>query len=244
MDRSETDAKKLLSGVERAVLNLKTCSMAILILLLAVTVAEANDVQDVCMSMLELSSANTAPEVLVLNHQGGIEAFPVHPQYCKANAKDCKGITGEKIADGSWLLIERYKEVFACAHTSTTSKVISGWIPSSSIRPDKTGSNITVSLWNGRWKQVLGNAVIKISIENDGFVAESDKTHENPRGQAQNGGYFKDRFRPYFRLARTIDQVSNGRCAIQFIMLNKLIAVIDNHECGGENISFSGFYHN
>ena len=177
-----------------------------------------------------------------MSSANGINVSAVFPPFCAKHASECIGLIEEGIPGESLLIVERLKGGFACIHTVTRQSVVSGLVAVSNTTEYENTNVPSLSYWRGKWTQVSGSAVVDIRAEQNGLFAEGDATWTTPNGQVTNGGYFVRQILPYRRFAKTTAVAAKDDCEINFTLLDEVLVLVDNHQCGGENVSFSGFY--
>lgn len=237
----------LLAALQYGGSNLATTSFlkAAVIAFLCSSKAMASDVAEaVCLDVVGLMepSQDKRPTIWKLTRPEGTVAASMLPPFCDNNPIDCKGASKVRIAGGGLLVVERIKSGFACVHTGTELELVSGWVRLGETEPDLGTTNFSLVDWIGQWKQISGNGGVRLYAERNGLTAEGD-TFWNGSGQVMNSGYIKGYFDPIDYFGYIKDEAPFGQCQVQFILLYHILVAIDNHQCGGQNATFTGFYH-
>ncbi len=134
---------------------------------------------------------------------------------------------------------------YTCAaYIDARGRETDGWLPAASVKPFKAPVN-----WIGKWKastyaelDIVAKPRGMININGSATYGEGDAVHEGDidadLGAGQDTAAFVidgDKQLPYAK-------ASADNCAVLMRQIGPYLAVADNINCGGANVTFSGLY--
>jgi len=114
-----------------------------------------------------------------------------------------------------------------------------GWIPAAQVEVEKPGAATSpLHAWIGIWRQSSAT----ISLRADGELLHAVGKAIWQGRSAPHFGAFDHSAHPVGNTLTMGMQSDPDGCQIQLILLGELLAASDNQHCGGNNVSFTGFY--
>jgi len=153
------------------------------------------------------------------------------------------------VLPGDTVLISKRAGDFRCAFYPNSAGGAAGWVPSNRLREIVFNEVPSLPRWVGTW--VDDDNKIKIDIRGKALHASGEafwpskhpSNTEAPYGP--NMGEFDAKAIPDHNIVTFVDRdVGYGleKCHIDATLVNDLLIVSDNQNCGGEHVTFSGVY--
>lgn len=161
---------------------------------------------------------------------------------CQSEEHHCRPPLEPYVVPGDRVAVVGSTEGFLCVEYPSQQAFkgrFFGWLPVGQVSTDQEGYAVrSLDAWQGTWHQ--GGATINIQSDGKALRVVGHATWQG-RG-APHFGEFDYAAIPNGNTL-TLDSGERGAsCEVVLLALGELTAVIDNLNCGGENVSFSGFY--
>jgi hypothetical protein len=163
----------------------------------------------------------------------------VLPPSCERDPESCRGLRRSSAQPGDTVIVGRQAFGFVCSHRFDGASHADGWLPLSRLKIEEpTQVAAPLSAWAGTWRGEDNDATITIDpAEGGGLRVVGDAMWQGAHGPP-HVGEFGTTARPAGSLLALID----SDCHVSLFLLPGSLAVIDNAQCGGLNVRFSGFY--
>ena len=157
---------------------------------------------------------------------------------CGKSPTDCNRGSPELVASGTAVIITKSASGYDCIQAASRRRGgIGGWIPAGRVLSFPRWPNLPSGAWVGKWTTT--GAEISISSEPDGRLRFYGNATYQARTQV-NSGSFDDRVRP---VNGRVDLSSGAEpCSVSMGLIEGLLAVFDQGDCDGNNVSFTGVY--
>jgi len=216
-----------------------------------------------CVPGLALAAPDAAPTLLAVRRDAG----RVHFLKDTALAPGCPGpapycLDPGFVAPGDAVVVTGTTPGYVCATavTGAGGAPVSGWLPRASLGPAPAAPAATAADWTGEWQSGPEQS-ISITPDSGGAImlrgsaTFGARDASRVRRGAVNTGEFVAAATPEGgKLAFLVGGDGNalpydaerarteGRCALRFWRLGAYLIMVDNQQCGGANVTFTGVY--
>ncbi len=121
-----------------------------------------------------------------------------------------------------------------------------GWVARDRLRDLPVENVPALPAWIGHWRD--GDDTLVLSLRGDRLAVRGDACWPSANPPLQqwpggpNVGSISAQARPDGRQARFVEGDDSSSCRLRAVLLGNVLAVTDNGQCGGLNVSFDGFY--
>lgn len=177
----------------------------------------------------------------------GRAAFsPVLPSACTSDPASCRGLPRSPYAlPGNLLAVGQAVSGFVCAHRTDGHSVTDGWLPAGRVQvvaPEQIIPPPSLSTWRGTWRAVEGENTIMLRPDGEALRVKGEASWQGPNSVSPHVGYLGGRMKPVGNTITFSESNSDADCVATLMLFGRFLAVVDNHACGGMNVSFSGLY--
>ena len=113
-----------------------------------------------------------------------------------------------------------------------------GWLPAEQVRITPLAGPPPLAAWTGTWQ--LQDGQIRLQARGDRLHGTGETIWQGA-GTVNTGDFEADARPVGNRVEFAADPAPNG-CRLSLTLIEDVLAVIDNHACGGLNVTFSGLY--
>jgi hypothetical protein len=161
------------------------------------------------------------------------------------------------VLPGDKVIVGRRFGSFTCAGYFTPKEfVVAGWLPSAAITPLPDQTSSSPESWVGHWKALEKSIVIRRDAKSGVLDLDANATWggqdpDRVKRGGVNTGAFQAMAKPNGNsLAFTVgdrktlpyDTSADAPCSVRLRLLDRFLLVLDNMQCGGMNVTFSGAY--
>jgi hypothetical protein len=164
----------------------------------------------------------------------------VLPPACDREPNSCRDGERRSAQPGDIVVVTRQASGFICAHRFPGGPQNGGWLPLSRLEiADPAQVATPLSAWVGTWHGSDQAATITIRLADNNTLRAEGEAWWQGQYAGPNIGNFDTTARPVSNLLTLTDY---SVCHVSLALLPGSLAVVDNAQCGGMNVRFSGFY--
>lgn len=176
----------------------------------------------------------------------GRAAFSLAPSpVCAPSPASCRGLPPPPFAlPGDIVAVGQAVSGFVCAHRTDGRSVADGWLPTGRVRiiaPERVAPP-PLNTWRDTWRAVEGEGAITLRPDGEALRAKGEASWQGPNNVSPHVGYLDGKAKPIGNTATFSEGSSEADCVAILVLLGRYLAVVDNHACGGMNVTFSGLY--
>jgi hypothetical protein len=184
--------------------------------------------------------AGAQPRIAHVVGDASVELSSVLPPACEREPNFCKDVERLSAQPGEIVVVTRQASGFICAHRFPGGPRNEGWLPLSRLKlADPTQAAPPLSAWVGTWHGSDQAATITIRLADNNTLRAEGEASWQGQYAGPNTGNFDSTAKPVSNFLTLTDY---SVCHVSLALLPSSLAVVDNAQCGGMNVRFSGFY--
>lgn len=177
------------------------------------------------------AASTTFQRALVIGEKGERANFYDGGTDCPSEACRRKAY----VIAGDQVLVAGTSPDWACAAFVGAKGAVTGWLAKRQLTLVATNPNPSLSAWTGKWKDGRNNLTIQPQI---GGIVSVDGLALWGSGPAPHTGEVQGKAVP----AGIHASVKDGLCQVALTLADDWLVAMDNNQCGGLNVTFTGIY--